>query len=356
VVTTGDCDDNDDQRNPSLDETFYDGFDSNCDPSDEYDQDGDGADITTAPQGGADCDDLDPDIGPDAVEICDNGMDDNCDGGAPACRWLDNPWTDLRYVDLNIQNQRPDDIQLTPIGEDGAPPQDLVFRLGNRVGGLEGPTFERVTPGPIYAYMLTLPELSGDEALYGYHLTTTSRSEQQRITVWNYQTINSGNSGSRYRTFTFDDGQAHLTEADALFDVTIDASAIFIDPPFPPVPPVFHGATPRRTSWMSACDYQSATYPALSHLNTRMVEDPALAMRVVETAPELQAIWSTDVGRKWRAVWEAERTTSEGIRAVLAHHPNGTDAYATIPRGLSFATPDAISTGGIGDLELDHGT
>jgi hypothetical protein len=107
---------------------------------------------------------------------------------------------------------------------------------------------------------------------------------------------------------------------------------------------------------MSACDYQSATYPALSHLNTRMVEDPALAMRVVETAPELQAIWSTDVGRKWRAVWEAERTTSEGIRAVLAHHPNGTDAYATIPRGLSFATPDAISTGGIGDLELDHGT
>jgi hypothetical protein len=179
-------------------------------------------------------------------------MDDNCDGGAPACRWPENPWWDLRSTPVGLESQRPDEIQLVPLGEDGVGPQDLIFRIDNVIRGLEGPTFEWPSPN-VYHHVITLPVLTGVEADYGYRMTATTNTFDQRITTWNYQTINSGNSGSRYRTFSFNDDQANLTEDDALFDTNIDASAIFIDPPFPPVPPVFHGATPRRTSWMSAC-------------------------------------------------------------------------------------------------------
>ena len=73
----GDCDDNDDERNPDMEE-IYNGIDDNCDDvidegTDAYDDDGDGY---TEIEG--DCDDDDPDIGPLAEEVAD-GIDNNCD-------------------------------------------------------------------------------------------------------------------------------------------------------------------------------------------------------------------------------------------------------------------------------------
>jgi hypothetical protein len=73
----GDCDDNDDERNPDMEE-IYNGIDDNCDDvidegTDAYDDDGDGY---TEIEG--DCDDEDADISPVAEEVAD-GIDNNCD-------------------------------------------------------------------------------------------------------------------------------------------------------------------------------------------------------------------------------------------------------------------------------------
>ena len=72
-----DCDDNNSEINPGVDETFYDGVDQNCNGTDdEYDADGDGYPATDYE--GDDCDDGDPTLNPGAVEICD-GIDNDCD-------------------------------------------------------------------------------------------------------------------------------------------------------------------------------------------------------------------------------------------------------------------------------------
>lgn len=73
----GDCDDGDPEVFPGADEVYYDGVDQNCDPSDEYDRDGDGYDAE--PYGGSDCDDSDPEVHPGATESID-GIDSDCDG------------------------------------------------------------------------------------------------------------------------------------------------------------------------------------------------------------------------------------------------------------------------------------
>jgi hypothetical protein len=71
-----DCDDQDPAIYPGAPETYYDGIDSNCDPADEFDADGDGDD--SSHYGGTDCDDQDAAIYGGAPEICD-GLDNDCD-------------------------------------------------------------------------------------------------------------------------------------------------------------------------------------------------------------------------------------------------------------------------------------
>jgi hypothetical protein len=73
----GDCDDANDAIFPGQTEIFYDGVDQDCDPSNEYDRDGDGYDAVA--YGGSDCDDGDDAIHPGAIERVD-GVDNNCDG------------------------------------------------------------------------------------------------------------------------------------------------------------------------------------------------------------------------------------------------------------------------------------
>ena len=71
-----DCDDSD--PTIGIDETWYDGIDSDCDGWNDYDSDYDG--YESADYGGTDCDDTDPDIHPDATDTCADGIDSNCNG------------------------------------------------------------------------------------------------------------------------------------------------------------------------------------------------------------------------------------------------------------------------------------
>ncbi len=75
----GDCQDNNPTMHPYADDEWYDGIDSDCDGSNDFDQDGDGFDALSG--GGDDCDDLDPSVNPDNNEKL-NGLDDDCNGWA----------------------------------------------------------------------------------------------------------------------------------------------------------------------------------------------------------------------------------------------------------------------------------
>ena len=70
-----DCDDNNPNINPSVEEVAYNGIDDDCNPltlDDDLDQDG--------YLNHVDCDDDDSSINPDAEEIPNNGIDEDCDG------------------------------------------------------------------------------------------------------------------------------------------------------------------------------------------------------------------------------------------------------------------------------------
>lgn len=73
----GDCQDNNADMYPGAEDVWYDGLDSDCDGSNDYDQDGDGYDALIG--GGSDCDDSDPTVNVDNVEKL-NGLDDDCNG------------------------------------------------------------------------------------------------------------------------------------------------------------------------------------------------------------------------------------------------------------------------------------
>ena len=86
VYTNADCDDSDASVYPGADDAPYDGSDSNCDGSDDYDQDGDG--FAAAAYGGEDCDDTDA-----SVTTCadDEGGQTTCGCQTPALRALGAP-------------------------------------------------------------------------------------------------------------------------------------------------------------------------------------------------------------------------------------------------------------------------
>lgn len=94
-TTVGDdCDDRDASSHPGADEVPYDGVDNACDGGNDFDMDGDGAEvhpdfaatpITAAgyprrPLQFLDCDDLDEAVFPGAEEVFYDGVDADCDG------------------------------------------------------------------------------------------------------------------------------------------------------------------------------------------------------------------------------------------------------------------------------------
>ena len=86
VADSLDCDDEDADRNPDAEETWYDGVDSDCGGDDDYDADGDG--YVSESYEGDDCDDADPDTWPGApdtpydgvINDCNNASDFDADG------------------------------------------------------------------------------------------------------------------------------------------------------------------------------------------------------------------------------------------------------------------------------------
>ncbi len=72
----GDCDDLEAGVNPAAEDTWYDGVDTDCDGSNDYDQDGDGYESDA--YDGLDCDDLDASVNPEADEVAGDGKDNDC--------------------------------------------------------------------------------------------------------------------------------------------------------------------------------------------------------------------------------------------------------------------------------------
>ena len=73
-----DCDDESDSVYPGAADVWYDGVDSDCGSDDDYDADGDGHQSDSF--GGDDCDDTDDDVSPSAEEVWYDGTDSDCDG------------------------------------------------------------------------------------------------------------------------------------------------------------------------------------------------------------------------------------------------------------------------------------
>ena len=78
VSIDGDCNDLDATIGPSIPEIWYDGIDTDCSGTSDFDQDGDGHNHSS--WGGGDCNDSDPLVNPDAIETYYDGIDTNCDG------------------------------------------------------------------------------------------------------------------------------------------------------------------------------------------------------------------------------------------------------------------------------------
>ena len=76
----GDCDDENPNANPGMEEEYYDDLDANCDGLSDFDADQDGH--LSDNWGGDDCDDNNPDIHPGMEEDPTDDIDSNCDGEA----------------------------------------------------------------------------------------------------------------------------------------------------------------------------------------------------------------------------------------------------------------------------------
>ncbi len=77
TILQGDCDDNDADIHPDLEDTPNDDVDQNCDGDDGVlpDKDGDGYTLFDG-----DCDDANPNVNPGAADSAQDGLDANCDG------------------------------------------------------------------------------------------------------------------------------------------------------------------------------------------------------------------------------------------------------------------------------------
>ena len=79
-----DCDDDDPTFYPGAPDDWYDGRDTNCDGADDFDQDGDGFQTAShnadGATGGGDCQDANPDMFPGAADAWYDGVDSDCDG------------------------------------------------------------------------------------------------------------------------------------------------------------------------------------------------------------------------------------------------------------------------------------
>ncbi|MEL6345496.1 MAG: putative metal-binding motif-containing protein [Myxococcota bacterium] len=73
-----DCDDTNPDIFPGAEDDWYDGVDTDCDGTDDFDQDGDGDPVPEA--GGGDCDDTDASVSSLAEERWYDGIDQDCDG------------------------------------------------------------------------------------------------------------------------------------------------------------------------------------------------------------------------------------------------------------------------------------
>ena len=78
VLAATDCDDTNATVYPGAQDTWYDGIDSDCAGNDDFDQDGDGHQVTSA--GGDDCLDTDATAYTGATEVWYDGVDQDCAG------------------------------------------------------------------------------------------------------------------------------------------------------------------------------------------------------------------------------------------------------------------------------------
>lgn len=74
----GDCDDDNPDANPGMEEEYYDDLDANCDGLNDFDADQDGH--ISDNWGGDDCNDLDATINPGVEDDPTDGIDSDCDG------------------------------------------------------------------------------------------------------------------------------------------------------------------------------------------------------------------------------------------------------------------------------------
>lgn len=138
----GDCQDNNPDMHPGADDVWYDGVDSDCDGSNDYDQDGDGYDALSG--GGDDCDDSNAEVNPDNAEKL-NGMDDDCNG------WVDDDvpgWNADRVYPGKFSNDYAGwAITMGDLDDDGD--QDLIvgsYGAGGGPGGVA--VFDGGSPKP----------------------------------------------------------------------------------------------------------------------------------------------------------------------------------------------------------------
>ena len=125
----GDCQDANALMFPGADDPWYDGVDSDCDGSDDFDQDGDG--FGAASEGrGRDCDDTRPSANPDAAERY-NGVDDDCDGA------IDDPVdaTDADTIYFGVQSNDNAGWSMTTGDLDGDGKAELVVGGANTSAG-----------------------------------------------------------------------------------------------------------------------------------------------------------------------------------------------------------------------------
>jgi hypothetical protein len=87
-----------------------------------------------------------------------------------------------------------------------------------------------------------------------------------------------------------------------------------------------------------------------------MTSDPERARIAVDTHPDLQVLWTAEVGQKWRTSWAADLATDDGIRAMMASHPTWTNLSLSMPRRLSLSPPNVATTGPIGEPDDETGT